>query len=104
MKLNKPGRPKKKKRKMPKPPQEKHCRKLGYETGTERWCHAEARLIKMSCGGGIIGSRIDHKYTAWLSFQADLKMSKPLSKNATQVELQAHADEWNRLIKLSHEV
>ena len=98
----KPGKPKKKKQKMPPPPKEKHCRLLGYKTGTERWCHAESRIIKMADGGGITGSRIDHKKTAWLSMEADLHMSKPLPKNASQYKLEQHKDEWNRLIKLSH--
>lgn len=98
----KPGKPKKKKQKMPKPPAERYCRKLGYVTGSERWCHAEARLIKFLDGGGIMGGRIDHKYTAWLSFEADQELSQPLSKNATKDELENHAYEWERLIKLSH--
>lgn len=99
----KPGKSKKKKQKMPLPPKEKHCRKFGYETGTERWCHAESRIIKMSDGGGIMGGRIDHKYTAWLSFEADQILSQPLPKNATEEELKQHADEWNNLIELSHD-
>lgn len=99
----KPGKTKKKKHKMPPPPKEKHCRKLGYETYSERWCHAESRIIKFMCGGGITGGRIDHKYIAWLSFEADQELSQPIDIDASQAELEAHRDEWMRLIDLSHE-
>lgn len=100
--LSKPGEKKKKKRPVQKPPEEKHCRKLGYQTFTERWCHAESKIIKFSVGGGIMGSRISDDLTAWLSVQADAELSQPLSKNSTQEELEEHAEEWMRLIKLSH--
>lgn len=100
--IKKPGKPKKRKQKIPSPPVEKHCRLLGYVTGTERWCHAESKIIKFQAGGGIMGSRIDHKYIAWLSFEADIKMSHALEKNANQKQLQDHADKWQRLIDLSH--
>lgn len=100
--LKKPGKHKKKKNKMPPPPKEKHCRLLGYVTGTERWCHAESKIIKFQSGGGIMGSRIDHKHIAWLSFEADIKMSHALPKNSTQKQLKAHADQWEKLIDLSH--
>lgn len=102
IKFPKPGKSKKSKRKL-KPPKEKHCRKLGYITGTERWCHAESRIIKMSVGGGIMAAKIPDHLTAWLSAKADLALSQPLDKNATQQELEKHAAEWNRLIKLSHD-
>lgn len=85
-----------------KPPKEKHCRKLGYETFTERWCHAESRIIKFSVGGGIMGSKIPDDLTAWLSVGADAELSQPLPKDATQKQLEKHAKEWRRLIKLSH--
>lgn len=97
----KPGKNKKKKVKQ-KPPVEKHCRKLGYFTGTERWCHAEARIIKFEHGGGIMGSRLPHSETAWLSSEVDAVLSQPLHLDASQEELEAHAAEWRRLIKLSH--
>jgi hypothetical protein len=100
--IKKPGRPKKKKRKMPKPPPEKHCRSCNSLTGRERWCHSESRIHKMECGGGIMGDRISHDKTAWLCMDCDQSLSQPLPKNATEEELQAHADEWWRLIELSH--
>ncbi|MEK0370977.1 MAG: hypothetical protein QQN55_07475 [Nitrosopumilus sp.] len=49
-----------------------------------------------------MGSRISDDLTAWLSVQADAELSQPLSKNSTQEELEEHAEEWMRLIKLSH--
>ena len=100
--IKKPGKHKNKKQKMPKPPIEKHCRKLGYVTGTERWCHDESRNGKFKEGGGIMGGRIDHNKTAWLSFEADQELSQPLPNDATLEQLKHHEDEWNRLIKLSH--
>jgi len=100
--LSKPGKKKKAKRPKIKPPKEKHCRFLGYTTGTERWCHAESRLIKMEHGGGIVGSKIPDDQTAWLSFRADQILSQPLPKDASQEALEKHAEEWRRLIKLSH--
>lgn len=102
--IKKPGNSKKHKSKMPKPPKEKHCR--GCESDllgiTTRWCHAESKIIKFQDGGGIMGSRINHKYTAWLCFDCDIKYSHALLKNATRKQLKYHKDEWNRLIKLSH--
>lgn len=103
MKHEKPGKHKKKKQKMPKPPREKHCRYLGYETGTERWCHAESRNIKFLFGGGIVGGRLPHDQTAWISAEADQILSKPLPKDASLVELGGHEEQWRRLIELSHE-
>lgn len=101
-KIHKIERPKEKKLPKQKPPKEKHCRKLGYETFTERWCHAESKIIKFSVGGGIMGSRIPDHLTAWLSVEADAELSQPLPNNATQKRLKEHAAEWRRLIDLSH--
>jgi len=100
--FSKPGKPRKKKTKGPLPPKEKHCRYLGYVTGTERWCHAESRIIKFQSGGGIMGAKIPNNKTAWLSDKMDQVLSKPLPKNATQFQLKEHAKIWNKLIKLSH--
>jgi hypothetical protein len=100
--IPKPGKPKKKKQKMPKPPSDTYCRYLGWTTGTERWCHDESRIGKMKHGGGITGGRIPHSKTAWISDFADKILSKPLPKDATQEELEEHAAEWDRLIELSH--
>ena len=96
--FQKPGKKKKHHSKI-KPPTEKHCRKLGYVTGTERWCHAESRIIKG--GTGIMGGKISRDKVAWLSAEADAELSQPL-EDATQAELEAHEKEWDRLIKLSH--
>lgn len=95
----KPGKPKKSKSKQ-KPPLEKHCRYLGYVTETERWAHSESKIHKG--GTGIMGSRIQHEKTAWLSDYADKIFSKALPSDATQEELEAHEKEWEKLIKLSH--
>jgi hypothetical protein len=102
MSYPKPGPNKKNKKKMPKPPVEKHCRSCNIPTGTERWCHAESKLIKFKSGGGIMGGRIPHDKTAWLCFDCDIKHSHALPKNATQKQLESHAEEWKELIKLSH--
>ena len=97
--FQKPGKKKKHHSKI-KPPAEKHCRKLGYVTGTERWCHSESKTHKG--GTGIMGSRISHDKTAWLSDYADKIFSVALPPDASQAELEAHKIEWDRLIKLSH--
>lgn len=102
MKYLKPGKQQKKGRPKLKPPKQKHCRYLGYETGTERWCHAESRLIKMQYGGGITGGKLPDNETAWLSDYADKKMSQPLPKDASQEELERHEREWRDLIDRSH--
>jgi hypothetical protein len=101
MKYEKPGKHVKKKEKMPDPPKYKHCRYLGYETGSERWCHSESRIIKFESGGGIMGGRIPHSKTAWLSKVADDHLSKPLD-NPTQHQLEQHKKVWDRVIELSH--
>lgn len=104
----KPGKPKKS-RKKPiktgrnlKPPKKKHCRYLGYETGTECFRHAESRIIKFLDGGGITGSRINDNLTAWLSDEADRKFSKHLKKGATEQEETEHALQWAILIIKTH--
>lgn len=98
--IKKPGKPKKKNLQKQKPPKERHCRQLGYETFTERWCHAESKILKG--GTGIMGGRIPVEKTAWLSAEADAELSQPLPNDATQEEFEAHAAEWKRLIDLSH--
>ena len=95
----KPG-PKKKNHSKQKPPKERHCRHLGYETFTERWCHSEAKIHKG--GTGIMGSRIANDKTAWLSTEADQIFSKALPPDATQEEYEEHASQWRKLIELSH--
>lgn len=102
MRIEKPGPHKKRKRPKIKPPAERHCRYFGYETGTERWCHAEAKLIKFLYGGGITGSKIPDRETAWLSYEADQILSKPLPKDATKAKLQEHARQWREVIERSH--
>jgi len=83
MKFQKPGKPKKKHKKI-KVPREKHCRKCYIRTFKERWCHSESLILKG--GTGIMGGKISHDKTAWLCFDCDLIMSKPL-ENATQKQL-----------------
>lgn len=100
--IEKPGKKVKKKRKKIKPPKEKYCRYLGYVTGTERWCHAESRIIKFMHGGGIMGSKIPDHETAWLSSYADGWLSEPLPKDATQKDLEIHSRLWRQVIKDSH--
>ena len=101
MKFKKPG-PKKKKKVRQKPPEERYCRRCGVNYGNCCYRHAESRIIKFESGGGIMGNKIPDSKTGWLCDRCDRIMSKPLDKNASQKQLQAHADEWNRLIKLSH--
>jgi len=84
------------------PPEEKYCRLLGYETGTECWRHAESRIIKNLDGGGITGGRINDMLTAWLSDEADRELSNPLPKDASDIELERHALAWAILIIKSH--
>jgi hypothetical protein len=98
--IEKPGKPKKKNLQKQPPPKERHCRYLGYITGSERWCHSESKIHKG--GTGIMGGRIPKEKTAWLSDYADKIFSKALPPDATQAELEAHAAEWERLIDLSH--
>ena len=71
-------------------------------TGTECFRHSESRIIKFLDGGGIMGSRINDNLTAWLSDEADRKLSKSLPKNATEQEIEKHALEWAILIIKTH--
>lgn len=101
MKYKKPGRPKKHKPKL-KPPNNKYCRNCNKTTGTERWCHAESRIIKFEHGGGIMGGKIPDDQTAWLCFNCDNILSKPIYKDSAQVEFEKHATIWREIIRLSH--
>lgn len=102
MKYPKAGKHKKQKRPKIKSPIERYCRKCFVETKTERWCHAESRIIKFESGGGVVGGKIPDDQTAWICFSCDSELSQPLPKDSSQEELENHADEWRRLIKLSH--
>lgn len=101
MKFKKPGLHEKQKRPKLIPPNEKYCRHCFVETGTERFCHAESRLIKMKYGGGIMGSKILDDQTGWLCVECDIKLSKPLQKDASEEELQFHKRQWETAIELT---
>jgi hypothetical protein len=79
-------------------PEKLHCRRCKTETGTEAFRHTESRLIKLLCGGGIVGSKLPDTLTAYLCMECDVIMSKPLPKDATEQELKDHALEWFILI------
>ena len=100
--LEKPGLHKKYKRPKQKPPLHRYCRSCGQNTDTERWCHAESRIIKFESGGSVMGGKIPDSETSWLCVKCDSELSQPLPKNASQKELIEHARQWRRLIKLSH--
>lgn len=106
MKHEKPG-PKKKtskiKNKGPrlhdlKPPDKKHCRGCGQETGTEAFRHAESRLVKFMSGGGITGGKINDRLTGWLCMDCDAIYSEQLEKNASYNDLLVHAYNWMTVI------
>lgn len=84
------------------PPKEKHCRCCGLETGTECYRHAESRLIKFLCGGGIMGGKIPDSMTGWMCALCDHKLSDPLPKDTPEIEVLRHAWEWSMVIFKTH--
>lgn len=50
-----------------------------------------------------MGGKIPDDQTAWLSKYADDILSQPLPKDASQEELEKHAEEWRKVIRLSHD-
>ena len=48
-----------------------------------------------------MGGKIEKEKVAWLCMECDQIMSQPLN-NPTQSQLKKHADEWEKLINLSH--
>ncbi len=49
-----------------------------------------------------MGGKIAKEKVAWLCMNCDYELSQSLN-DPTQSELEAHEDEWNKLIKASHE-
>jgi len=49
-----------------------------------------------------MSGKISNENIAWICMDCDSVLSQPLPKSATQEQLEEHAREWRRLIKLSH--
>ncbi len=93
MKYQKPGKKKKKSRKI-KRPKELICAWCGNHDETCCLRHAEDDIIKYLSGGGIMGSKINNRFTVLGCFQCDLKYSKKPNINDFEHIKKEHSKIW----------